>query len=100
MPDVQTRNYREDADRPRPGLTMRQYVMAITLLMTGATLAHAQTCAPGDPPTALGTYCKSDFDGGKIIAPAAHRTPPPSPLDVPDPRLTPGVTNPRVTQAN
>jgi hypothetical protein len=74
--------------------------MAITLLMTGATFAHAQTCAPGDPPTALGTYCKSNFDGGKVIAPANRRIPAPSPLDVPDPRLTPGVTNPLVTQAN
>ena len=61
---------------------MRQYVIAITLLMTGATFAQAQTCAAGDPPTALGTYCKSDFDGGKVIATATRRTPPPSPLDV------------------
>jgi hypothetical protein len=69
---------------------MRELFLLITLFLTVATLAEIQTCANGDPATALGTYCKSDFDGGRIIPPANRRTPPPSLLDDPDPKLTPG----------
>jgi hypothetical protein len=72
----------------------------ITVFIISAMVAEAQTCSSANPATALGTYCKSDFDGGNVIPPAIRRTPPPSPLDDPDPRITPGVTNPRVTQAN
>jgi hypothetical protein len=79
---------------------MRKYILMTTLLLTGGAFAGAQTCSPGDPATALGTYCKSNFDGGKVIPPASRRTPRPDAMDVPDSKLTPGVTNPRVTQAN
>ena len=78
---------------------MRQYVLAVVFCIASVTLAQAQTCVPSDPATALGTY-KTDFDGGRMIPPPSRRTPPPSALDVPDPRLTLGVTNPRVTQEN
>src|SRR5579884_3460120 len=77
---------------------MRDYLLSLLLLLP--TVSNAQTCAKGDPATTLGTFCKSDFDGGKVIPPATRRTQPPSGLDIPDPKLTPGVTNPRVTQAN
>ena len=43
---------------------MRQNILAITLLIISATVSEAQTCTKGDPATALGTYCNSDFDGG------------------------------------
>ena len=77
-----------------------RYIGIIAFLLIAAIPSQAQNCANGDPATALGSYCKSDFDGGRVIPPATRRTPVPSSLDVPDPKLTPGVTNPRVTQAN
>ena len=77
-----------------------RYIGIIAFLLIAAVPLQAQNCANGDPATALGSYCKSDFDGGRVIPPATRRTPVPSSLDVPDPKLTPGVTNPRVTQAN
>src|SRR5579862_3702549 len=80
--------------------SLRKCILAMTSFMVLSPVVQAQTCRAGDPATALGTYCKSDFDGGKVIPPAIHRTPPPSALDIPDPKLTPGVTNPRVTQTN
>ena len=75
-------------------------LLTLFVFIIGTGLGSAQACRQGDPATALGTYCKSDFDGGKVIPPAARRSSPPSPLADPEPQLTPGVTNPRVTQAN
>jgi len=79
---------------------MRAYLLPLAFLTIGGAFAYGETCAPGDPATTLGTYCKSDFEGGRVISPASSHSRPPSPLDVPDARLTAGVTNPKVTQAN
>jgi hypothetical protein len=44
---------------------MGQNILAIAFLILSANVSEAQTCAQGDPATALGTYCKSDFDGAR-----------------------------------